>query len=202
MKAFKKGILVVSALAAILQFSAYAAPSAAEDSVERQIYMEISLIEASGGVGEAEEFPAEIEKVVEKLRGLFKFPRYRIIGRADAVNLLGSHVRFSSPRPAKMDSHIRQTIPPRADVPQRRVTLPSGQNKAFFEVSARMANINGDLVSLADLEVNVLDPRSYYLKASVNIRDGETLVLGASRGDTSQEALIVIVTVKLIKTAS
>jgi len=197
MKTFKDGILVGIVSAAILSSFAYAAPAKGEDEDPKYVYMQVSLIEASGEGEEAAEFPAEIEKVIGKLRSLFKFTRYRIIGRADAAHLVGSTIKFSSTQlPEK--ARIRQTIPLGEDNVKRRVNLPVNQFEAFFEVSARIAGINGNIVSLADLEVNVVEPRRAYLKAGVNIRDGETLVLGASRPDTGQEALIVIVTVKLL----
>ena len=51
----------------------------------KQIWLEVILIQAKGNGSSTPEYPKEIESVVKKLESLFKFGKYNILGRADAM---------------------------------------------------------------------------------------------------------------------
>jgi hypothetical protein len=142
------------------------------DVPPKQIWLEVVLVMASGS-GEGEPtYPEEIEEVVRKLGPLFRFSEYEIIGRANAMGLEGSSMHFSSG--------------------------DSGDDVAVFEVGTQLGYAD-EVITLEQLSVAVQKPTGNAISTSVNLRDGEKVILGASRGDARKGSLITVLTAKVVQ---
>jgi hypothetical protein len=139
----------------------------------RQVWIEMLLIEASGSGGDQPEYPDEIKPVVDNLTPLFKFNRYRIIGRADAMGMEGSTIIFSS---------------------------NSGEDSdGSFESVAEIGFGNG-FVRLTQLSVHVQKPAHRSINTTLNLPEGEMVILGASRGEAAKGSLISVVSARFMTT--
>lgn len=141
------------------------------DQPLKTIRIEVKLLEASKNGRSQPDIPDEIKPILEKLNSLFKFGHYEIVGRADAMGIEGATLAFSTPRHEDMES--------------------------FFHVATRL-DLAGDIIKLQDLKVEIRMPSESNLVTSVNIRNGETLILGASKGDPQKRSLITVVTAKIL----
>ncbi|OVE78604.1 hypothetical protein BVY01_04960, partial [bacterium I07] len=137
----------------------------------QQIWLEIVLIQASGNGGGKPEYPAEIEPIVDKLQSLFKFGRYTIVGRLDAMGMENSTINVASPQ--------------------------GENNKSYFNFSTRLA-FNEGIIRLEGLHIQVSYPMKSELATTANVVNGKTVILGASRGDAMDGSLITVLTAKLM----
>ncbi len=142
-----------------------------QDSPPKQVWVEVLLIEASnketakGGTSE------EIKPVVDKLKGLFKYKTYTVIGRAEGMGMENSSLQFGT---------------------------PDGSDSAtLFRVQSGIV-LTGQVVQLQQLGIEVVKPLHNQIKTSINIKNGETLILGASRNDAADNALITVVKAKIL----
>jgi hypothetical protein len=146
--------------------------------VPRQVWIKVLLIEAAGEGGDDPEYPEEIEPVVDELKSLFKFKYYRVIGRAEAMGMEGSAMAFES---------------------------DPGDGDSPFEVMADLGFGDG-YIRLTQLSVHVRSPRKNPASAStwdtgstrsisttLNLPEGEMVILGASRGQASKGSLILAI---------
>ncbi|MBN2414841.1 carboxypeptidase-like regulatory domain-containing protein [bacterium] len=145
------------------------------DTPLQQVWLEVLLIKATGNGGGKPEYPAEIKSIVSKLNSLFKFGRYTIIGRANAMGLEGATLSFSG----RIEND-----------PEAMVENP-------FMVQTRLGAA-GDVIKLEGLKVMITMPRNE-IATSINVKNGETVILGASRGKSSEDALITVVTAKIME---
>lgn len=141
----------------------------------RQIWIEMWLIEASGQNGAKAEYPEEIEPVVENLKPLFRFNRYRIIGRADVMGMEGSTLVFQSD--------------------------PGRSSEGRFEAAATIGFGNG-FIKLPELSVHVQEPQHKAINTSLNIPDGEMVILGASSGAAIDGSLISVIRARFLDSPS
>jgi hypothetical protein len=141
----------------------------------RQIWIKVWLIEASGENGGKAEYPKEIESVVENLKPLFRFNRYRIIGRADVMGMEGSTLVFQSD--------------------------PNRSSGGRFEAAATIGFGNG-FIKLPELSVHVQEPLHKSINTSLNIPDGEMVILGASSGAATEGSLISVISARFITSSS
>lgn len=145
------------------------------DVPPKQIWLEVLLIKASGNGGGKPDYPPEIDSIVSKLRSLFKFGKYTIIGRGNAMGLEGSNVSFSGRIENDQEALVQHP----------------------FRVQTRLGAA-GDIIKLQGLKVTVTLPQNE-IATSINVKNGETVILGASRGKSSEEALITVVTAKIME---
>lgn len=138
------------------------------DSPLKQVWVEVVIIEASGNGSKKPKLPPELSSIVDKLQSLFKFGRYEVIGRADAMGLEGATISFGTGYSEEEKS------------------------KSIFEARARIGYAD-DIIKLENLSVHVVKPSRSELATSINIRNGETVILGASRGDALSGSLITVV---------
>jgi hypothetical protein len=143
------------------------------DTPLKQIWLEVFLIHATSNGKTKPEYPEEIKGVVKKLESLFSFGKYEIVGRADAMGLENARLSFSSV------NRMRDSI------------------HSIFKVSATLGCTNGTIrlegFHIAD-ELNQND-----IMTSINIKDGETVILGASGGVREAGSLITVVTARIMK---
>jgi hypothetical protein len=144
------------------------------DTPLKQIWLEVFLIQASGDGKSPHEYPKEIKDIVNKMQTLFKFEKYEIVGRADAMGLEGTQLTFGTLQRVEKEFEYS------------------------FNAEAKLGYSNG-IIRLENLRVIVMEPIRSSLSTSVNIQNGETLILGASRGDAQKGSLITVVTAKVME---
>ncbi len=151
------------------------AGTGADVRVPRQIWIKAWLVEASRKGNGPTDYPEEIESVVKNLKPLFRFNRYRIIGRAEAMGMEGSEMVFES--------------------------QPERESEGSFMVAAEIGFGNG-YIALPTLSVHVVEPMHRSINTTLNIPDGEMVILGASRGEASKGSLIVVISATAIASAT
>jgi hypothetical protein len=142
------------------------------DTPLAQIWVEVILVMATGSGKETPVYPDELAEVVDKLAPLFKFDEYRIVGRANAMGLEGAELALSSE--------------------------PVDETDAAFQVRG-VLGMAGEYIKLQDLTILVEKPTMKRIATSVNVRDGELVILGASRGNALEGSLITLVTAKVLE---
>ncbi len=138
----------------------------------KRIWVEVKLIKATGNSQEKPTYSQEIEGIAKQLNTLFKFSHYELVGRADAMGLEGSALQFSaSPDPSPMSLFTVSTI------------------VEYFD----------NVIKLDKLQIQTY-PKPSNLTTTVNVGNGETVILGASQGgDPQQGSLITVVTAKVVE---
>lgn len=140
----------------------------------KQIWLEVVLIQASGDGRSKPDYPEEIKNIVKKMQSLFKFGKYTIIGRAEGMGLEGAHLSFSS------------------------LVEISSETKIPFNVSTKLGHVKG-IIKLEDLNVSARGPQMSDIMTSINIKNGETVILGASKGVVEEGSLITVLTAKVME---
>ncbi len=130
------------------------------------------ILRASKNGDEKQKYSKDIEKIVKKLKSLFKFEKYQVAGKVDGLGLEGSPVRFESA-----------------------ATLPF-LGQIGVQTTIGYAD---EIIKLNDLSVRTSSKQGNILATTVNIGNGETVILGASGGDQSQGTLITVITAKVIE---
>lgn len=138
----------------------------------KKVWLEVMILRASQNGNEKQKYPKNIDKIVKKLQSLFKFEKYQVAGSVDGLGLEGSPVRFESA-----------------------ATLPFlGQIRVHTTIGYA-----DEVIKLNNLSVSTSSKQGNILATTVNIGNGETIILGASRGDQSQGSLITVITAKVIE---
>jgi len=142
------------------------------DVPPKQIWLEVILVLATGDGDESPRFPEELAPVVDQLGSLFRFTEYRVVGRANAMAMEGASMVISSNEGDSSDYE--------------------------FEAACRDIGYFDEIVRLGELSIAIQEPVARYLNASVNVRDGDIAILGASHGDPRQGSLITVVTARVV----
>jgi hypothetical protein len=139
----------------------------------RQIWIQILLIQADGTGGQSVPDDPEFKAVHNKLKSLFKFRSYRVIGQVEINGQEGSpfSVRQDSGKPGK----------------------------ASFAVNAGSLEYSESSIRINRLSISVQKPIRTEISTTVNVPIGDTIVLGASKGDLQDVALISVVKVNAVK---
>ena len=141
------------------------------DTPPKQVWAEVLLIEASNKEAAKGGTPEEIKPVVDKLKGLFKYKSYAVIGRAEGMGMETSALEFGTPG--------------------------GTDSPTIFRVKTGLV-LTGQVVQLQRLTIDVAKPLHNQILTSINIKNGETLILGASRNDEADSALITVVKAKIL----
>jgi hypothetical protein len=139
----------------------------------RQIWIQILIIQAGGKSKSDIPDDPEFKTVRDKLKSLFKFQSYQVIGRAE--------------------------INGQEDMPFSFLQDPEQPGKASFSVSAGRLEYDKSSIRLRDLSISVRKPIRSEIRTTVNVPLGDTIVLGASKGETQDMALIAVVKVNAVK---
>jgi len=145
------------------------------ESAPRRVSIRLWLIEASGKEEGSTEYPKEIESVVKNLAPLLRFKQYRIIGQAEVIGMEGSTLVFQS--------------------------NPARSSDSRFEAAARIGFGNG-FIKLPELSVHVQKPLNQMINTSINIPDGEMVILGASRGAATEGSLISVISASFVASST
>jgi len=132
----------------------------------KQIWLELRLIYASNDGNGAGKVPDEIKPVAKQLRSLFRFKKYELIDDARLNVEENSRCRFRT-------------------------------GKGYCDViieNISFSNQDGGLIKLKTISLKKIGERDPMLVTTVNIPDGDTLILGASNADETGKALIAVVT--------
>ena len=142
------------------------------DAPLKKIWMKVTIIKASENGKQKENFPEEVEDVIIKLNELFNFDNYEIVGWGDAMGVEGSQISFRA-------SNI---------VEPKNGSFSAKARLGFFE----------NIIKLEQFRVNM--PSGNDLVTTINVKNGETVVVGASRtNNIKQGSLITVVTAKVIE---
>jgi hypothetical protein len=136
------------------------------DVPPRQIWIQVLLMRADGGGKQGIPDDPAFKAVSEKLKSLFKFKSYEIIGRAE--------------------------ISSQENAPFSIMQDPGDPDKPSFGIRASRMEFDGTYVRLEGLSISVVRPVRTDISTTVNVILGDTVVLGASKGETQEEAVIAV----------
>ena len=135
----------------------------------KQIWLELRLIYASNETNGGSKMPDELKTVSEQLKSLFRFNKYELLDDAKVSVEENSHCMFRTGK-GYCDVKI--------------------QNVEFI-------NENGGLIKLKNINLQGRVNNGPILATTVNIPNGDTLIIGTSSADESGKALIAVVTAKV-----
>jgi hypothetical protein len=137
----------------------------------KKIWLEVTIIEASENGKERKKITPELEEVITKLSSLFRFDNYEIVSQGDAMGMEGSNLSFSSSFSIDSDKEF------------------SARTKiGYFD----------NVIKLENFGVTLPRERND-LRTSLNIKNGDTVVVGSSRGKAQDGSFITIVTAKVVQ---
>lgn len=139
------------------------------DTAPRQIILQVMLITANGGERKKVEYDPKVKNIIKQLTSLFKFNYYWVVGQAEMVGM-----------------------------ENERLSIMSENKTSAFHVDT-MLKYQNDVVKLERLKIVVAKPGKGEIVTTVNIRNGETVILGASSGQHEGEAMITAVTAKVVE---
>lgn len=134
------------------------------DSPPAQFWIEVMIIRARAE-GPAK-MPAEIAPIARQLHRVFKFRQFELVGRASAMGLEGSTLQFES---RATDSKL-----------------------GLFGVNTQLKAI-GSVIRLVNLSIRFSEAAGNNIMTTVNLKEGETIILGASQASQENEAIISVV---------
>jgi hypothetical protein len=139
----------------------------------KEINLEVKFIYATGNGDKKPVYSKEIKSIAKKLSSLFKFGKYELIHHAKAKGLEGSKISTYA-------------------------TLPT-EKKDFIQVKAELEYHNG-IIKLENFQIKIYHLAQYNdISTTVNIKNGETIILGASKGDAQEGSIITVVTARVVE---
>ncbi|NQT27443.1 hypothetical protein HQ585_18970, partial [candidate division KSB1 bacterium] len=138
------------------------------DQPPKQIMIQVMLLVASRGDRKEVEHHPKLKKIVKKLTSLFSYNYYWVIGEAEMIGTEGEPFTVMS----------------------------EGQQSAF-SMDTRL-KLQDDVIKLEGMKITVEKPTRAEIKTTVNIKNGETVILGASSGQHEGEAMITVVTAQIM----
>lgn len=158
-------------------------PPAPAQNAEISVYMIKASQTGSGG-----SVPKELDPVIKQLRGLFAYQDYRVLDTAVVRARSGGNVRENGLLPLQVEG-----VPGSYELILRDVGIsPEGKERTirfFFRFSCRIPFQSGS----APVQFN-----NVALETDVDVREGQKIVVGKSNIDGSKDALILVVTGKLV----
>lgn len=139
------------------------------DRPARKIMLQVKLITANGGQRKKVEYDPKVKNILKQLTSLFKYNYYWVVGQAEMTGLENEPLR-----------------------------IMNESQMSAFTVKTHL-KVQKDIIKLERLQINVAKPGRAEIMTTVNIRDGETVILGASGGQHEGEALITALTAKFVE---
>lgn len=143
-------------------------------NVARNVRLTFHLVQADGFEG----VDPEISDVVDELRQLFRFNGYR---------LLDTSVLTGVVLPRETDRVSQRLVFPELGTLEIEAFIDDSGDPTAVRVGVHLRDANQDVVTL---ERRVRGPD--IMSVSVNVRDGQTVVLGSGRPEGSEAALILV----------
>jgi hypothetical protein len=139
------------------------------DIPQKQVWLEIRLILASSGKKQHQKMPKELETIAKQLKMLFRYQSYEILDDARVL--------------AYEDKECFSLI---------------GEGKYQIKINKlEFQDVNGGLIKLDRFSLS--RENQNMLSTTVNIPNGDTVILGASNVDGGGKALITAVTARTLK---
>jgi len=138
------------------------------DQPPKQIMVQVMLLVANRGDRKEVEHHPKLKDIVKKLTSLFNYNYYWVIGESEMIGTEGEP--FS--------------------------VMSEGQQSSF--AMDAILEIQDDVVQLKRMKVTVAKPTRAEISTTVNIKNGDTVILGASSGQHEGEAMITVVTAKIL----
>ena len=138
------------------------------DQPPKQIMVQVMLLVANRGDRKEVEHHPKLKDIVKKLTSLFNYNYYWVIGESEMIGTEGEP--FS--------------------------VMSEGQQSSF--AMDAMLEIQDDVVQLKRMKVTVAKPTRAEISTTLNIKNGDTVILGASSGQHEGEAMITVVTAKIL----
>ncbi len=149
------------------------------DTPPKQIWLEVKFIRALEDENRKAYFSPQIAGIAKKLSSLFRFRQYILVGRANALGLEDEELKLETTSPDTAVSEFKIS------------TVPHYQN---------------GVIRLEDLSIQFWwRPQSFMkspdtsLETTLNLKNGETVILGASQGSQKRGAIIGVVTAKVVE---
>ena len=140
----------------------------------KQIWLQVVLIEAFKNGSEKAAYPEDIKTYVSKLEKLFKFTSYSVSGRAEARGREDAVVQFSS-----------------------NAVFRSSTIKTKFYVHTKLG-YSGGIIHAENLRISD-DEDIFSFSTSMNIKDGDTVILGATGNADGKYAVIAVIKARVCK---
>lgn len=145
----------------------------------KKIWLEVLFIRAVNDDARASFISQEIGNVAKQLRALFKFRQYYLAGKAVAMGVENEELQIeTSSKDTTMSSFLVSTVP---RYTSGTIKLEDMRLQFWWKPRPFMKSPDTDL------------------RTTINLKDGETVILGASQGDESQGAMISVVTARVVR---
>lgn len=139
----------------------------------RRILLEVTLLQAENSTEGKNKYPKKLDKLIKNLNSLFKFNKYIIIGEASSIAFEESPVEINSHTDLKSFSR--------------------------FSIKTRIYYTN-DIIKLNSFSLSFTPHQRYKIfNSTINIKDGETIIVGASPEYSAIGSIITIVTAKVVE---
>lgn len=151
----------------------------------KNVQLEAYLLTASGQ-GSSVNIPADLEPVIKQLKSVFNYQGFRLLGTMSLLGRDGTPGSVSGLLPPVSDS----TQPTSCTFRVHSVAITS-------EGKAPTVRIN-DLILQLDFRDKVNMPRNAIISTSIDVHEGQKVVVGKANIDNADSALILILTAKVI----
>lgn len=165
----------------------------------KKFWVEVLVIRGAKTVDGKPTYPDEIASIAKQLAQLFKFNKYEIISRANALGLENSTIAFESANTAKLYGETETKIKYENKNVELEHRVPPGLiDPGSIKVSTQPEYHNG-IIKLRDLYIEFQNLSGSNVHTSINLKNGETVILGASQGPQQDVVLISAVTAKTVE---
>jgi hypothetical protein len=152
----------------------------------KNVQLEAYLLTASGQ-GSSVNIPADLEPVIKQLKSVFNYQGFRLLG---TLYLLG---RAGTP------GSVSGLLPPVSDSTQPTSCTFRVHSAAITSEGKEPTIRINDLLLQLDFRDKGSMPRSAIITTSIDVHEGQKVVVGKANIDNADSALILILTAKVIE---
>jgi hypothetical protein len=151
----------------------------------KNVQLEAYLLTASGQ-GSSVNIPADLEPVIKQLKSVFNYQGFRLLGTMSLIGRDGTPGSVSGLLPPVSDS----TQPTSCTFRVRSVAITSEEKEPTIRIN--------DLVLQLDFRDKLSMPRNAIISTSIDVHEGQKVVVGKANIDNADSALILILTAKVV----
>jgi hypothetical protein len=151
----------------------------------KNVQLEAYLLTASGQ-GSSVNIPADLEPVIKQLKSVFNYQGFRLLGTMSLLGRDGTPGSVSGLLPPVSDS----TQPTSCTFRVRSVAITSEEKEPTIRIN--------DLVLQLDFRDKLSMPRNAIISTSIDVHEGQKVVVGKANIDNADSALILILTAKVV----
>jgi hypothetical protein len=155
----------------------------------RNIVLDAYLLVASMH-GSTENIPSELEPVVQQLKSVFKYHGFRLL----ATSSLRTRDGHGGQTNGVLPSVLEGSMPTNYDFHVGSTTITSDSKERVIRIDDMRLGLRVQVKSEIDLQYHEV-----HINTSIDIREGQKVVVGKANIDNADNALILVLTAKVIE---